>query len=410
MDITPNAKPLTDTSVIVQASHAPVFRGSSSKLFRCNSCGHVLIEGYDSRRLIAIRIECFRCKTITMTDPWPVGEPLPNSLLNLGRAGRIALSDPVDVREGVALSSSSEIERVKGLTGPRAPSRSRWELSRSWLNALETELDILTDGAVQKMAARVRRADRAGNAKYGHIEAPPVWAMARLRSALEAGYVDFGGSDGLAFAYVQTLRDCLDRWHDRPRFSEIARSLCYDFHHAVTTLSIASYLSDHGNHIGITHTSAQQGRSPDLFINVDGYDKLSMEVKCPRALFLPSERLTAADLARKLEKEIKSAAGQITGSGGIVVIGSGRPSDEPDLELTQAIDHIIARGKISRQVAAVSSIQLYSRVPRNQHANERGWTIGGWVHVALNPRFIGPNPVETQHKPDWWAGREVNWL
>jgi hypothetical protein len=271
---------------------------------------------------------------------------------------------------------------------------------------LETELDIFTGGAIQKMVASVKRAHAAGNSTFAQEKSPPVWALAQLHRSLSSGHINLDGLDGIAIAYVQTLRDSLHRWQHHALFSAIARSLCHEFHHAMTAFTVASYLSDHGNNVGITDTSAQRGKSPDLFINVTRNETLSIEVKCPRAFFWPAQRPSKSDIARRIEREIKSARDQITGTaGGVVVIGAGHFSAGFDTELHQCIKEVVGNGPVSKRVAAVAGVAFYSPRIERWDGNGPRITTGGHVHIARNPRFPGPNPVETERPPHGAASR-----
>lgn len=391
---------VTARPVIIQGSIAPVFRGPSGNALRCGGCGHVLVEGYDPRSLIAIDIECYKCKTITRSDQWPKGEPLPTTLVTLGDAGRYLIKGTVDLKDRAAMSCDQEIARVRTSTLPKPQSRAHWELTPDSLMVLETELDVLTDGAIQKMTASAERARGAGNETFAQVKSPPVWALAQLHIALSKGQIDLDGIDGIAIAYVQNLLDSLHRWQHHPLFNVIARSFCHEFHHAITAFTIASYLSDHGNDVGITDTSTQRGKSPDLFINVARHETLSIEVKCPQAFFWPAKRPCKAEIARRIEREVKAARNQITGSaGGVVVIGGGHHAHGFHVDLEECIKDVMGGGRVSRRVAAVADIAFYGAAFDGPDANGPRITSGGRVYIAHNPRFPGPNPVETESRP-----------
>lgn len=381
--------------VIVQGSTAPVFRGPSGDAFHCVGCDHVLVDGYDPRSLIAIDIECFNCKAITRTHSWPIGEPLPKTLVTLGDAGRFLIKGTVDLKDRAAMSCDQEIARVRTATLPKPQSEAQWELSPDSLIALETELDVPTDGAIQKMVARAKRADGAGNTNFAQIKSPLVWALGHLHNSLAKGQINLDGLDGIAIAYVQRLRDSLHRWHHHPLFNVIARSICHEFHHGIAAFTVASYLSDHGNNVGITDTSNQRGRSPDLFINVSRNETLSIEVKCPKAFFWPALPPSKADMIRKIEREIRDARDQITGTaGGVIVIGSGHPVVGFSNEFNECIHEVVGTGRISKRVAAVVGIAFYGARIEGRTASGPRITTGGDVHVVSNPRFPDPNPVD----------------
>jgi len=386
--------------MIIQGSVEPVFRGPSGNAFHCSNCGNILVEGYDPRGLIAIDIECFKCKAITRTHPWPSAEPLPTTLITLGNSGRFLIKGTVDLKDRAAMSCDQEIARVRAGTLPTPQIRLQWELSPDSLMALETELDLLTGGAFQKMVASAKRAQDFGNKTFIQEKSPPVWAITQLHNALSKGQINLDGPDGIAIAYLQTLRDSLHQWQHHQLFNVIARTFCHEFHHAITAFMVASYLSDHGNHIGITDTSAQQGKSPDLFFNVARNETLSIEVKCPQSFFLPAERPRKEEMAWKIERVIKDAGDQITGSaGGVVVIGSGHPVVGFDSELEGCIREIVGSGCVSKRVAAVVGVAFYGVGIEGRDANGPRITSGARICVVRNPRYPEPNPIVTEHRP-----------
>ena len=380
--------------VVIQGGELPVFQGRSTQRFCCGVCSNVLVEGYEPRALIAIDIECFKCKSVTRTEAWPVGEPLPIMLMTLGDAGRFLLKGTVDLREYPAISCDQEIQRITAYTSPRPRLDKDWELSEGSLRLLEAELDVMTGGALSRSAARVARARELGNYNLGQARYPIAWALAHLEQSLRKGALALDGMDGIAIAYLQMLRDALYRWRQHPRFHVIAETLCNDFHHGMTAFTIASYLSDVGNSVGITDTEehAHRGRSPDLFVNVGRAHAISIEVKCPQSFFWPSAIPTSKDISRRLEKEIRNARDQIAGAqeAGIVVIGAGHFSRHFALEVKACLEDVTKMRRISTKVAAVATVCFFG--PTLEPGPEI--SMGGEVNVSLNPRFAKPNPIE----------------
>lgn len=377
--------------IIVQGSSAPVFCGPTGPQFLCKLCGHVLVNGYDPRSLIAIDIKCFKCSHITKTDSWPDDEPLPNLLISLGNLGSILISKTVDVKDKVALSTDHEIARVRGATAPK-PADSKIELSLNELNAIEVELIAVTGGAFEKARASCMRAQAAGNRKFAEDKFPAIWALDQLKRALGTGQIDISGADGISLAYLQIVRDCLGRWRHHPLFSTIARSLCQEseFHHSVTTFIVASYLSDFGNRVGITNAAKQLGRSPDLFINVDRDQTLSIEVKCPKAFFWSQELPPRTHMLRKVTKELREARGQITGkAGGVVVIGAGQISGNFEDDFKACLNETVSGGRASGRIAAVVGVSYRP----TQVASDGILEASAEIFLILNPKYEGKNPI-----------------
>lgn len=147
---------MQDRPCIVQGSLAPVFLGTHPDNLECKSCNLILVKGYNSRALIALDIECFRCKSITRTRIWPVGEPLPIRLVTLGDKGRFLIKGSVDISNGASLSCDQEIQRVNGETQARQPASLEMDFSIEAIGALRIELSLLTEQAFDKALARAK--------------------------------------------------------------------------------------------------------------------------------------------------------------------------------------------------------------------------------------------------------------
>ena len=383
---------------VVQGSLLPVFQGRSAQSFQCSACGHVLVQGYELRCLIAVDIECFKCKSVTRTAEWPDHEPLPMSLVTLGDVGRFLIKGTVDMREGIAaFTCDQEIARVQAHVAPRQKNDSPLELTPESLSTLAIELDLLTDGAIKKMVQSAKRARAAGNASFAASKSPLVWALEQLNRAMAAGEINLDGPDAIAIAFIQTLRDSLRRWRQHPLFHLIAKSLCTEFHHAMTQFTVASYLSDHGNRVGITNTTRQVGRSPDLFINMGANATVSIEVKAPSSFFWPAPQPDTATIQERMERQIKKARKQITGNiGGIVVLGLGYFPTSLHAEVHECIKRLTVSGRVSTRIAAIAAVYFSESRLSIANRTEPRMETGGQVLIALNPRFVGSNPIRTQ--------------
>lgn len=291
------------------------------------------------------------------------------------------------------MTCDQEIARVRAAMSPR-PRDMPWQFSPESLDALEIDVNLLTNNAFARLKGRAELARASGNQAFGPTKAPPVCAVTHLRAAMANRQINLDGPDGVALGYIQTLRDALHRWREHPHFEAIVSSLCNEFHHTMAALTIASYLSDVGNHIGITKANHQAGRSPDLFVNTGRDERLSIEVKCPQAFFFPAEPPGVEKIARRMEREIKDARGQITGrDGGIVVIGAGHFAPPFHAALKQTLGEVCKRGRVSSRVAAVAVVAFMKPTIGRSPTGEARLNTGSHVLVEQNPRFLGVNPI-----------------
>lgn len=390
IDIAPDA-PQNVGPVIVQASKAPVFMGQGAGNLVCKACGQVLVEGYEPRRLIALNLQCGGCNTITRTALWPRGEPLPQKLVTMGDAGHFWLSGPIDISGGIAVTCNQEIARVAAETGVRPPpEHAGFEITPDGLSAVQTRLNLLSDGAFEESLAKTDRAIDLGNDRFPKY--PLAWAVSQLRRGINRNLLKLQGADGVAIVYLQIFLHLVARWQHHPLFALLSKALVHEFHHTMVMLTLASYLADHGNRIGFTDPGTAEGRSPDLFINLGPSDRAVIEVKAPTALQWPNSCPSAERLEGVIEKHLKVARGQITSkSGGIVVVGSLHLSPGFKEMFEGRVESLITRGKVSSRMVAVGGVCL--ALPQFAVVSPAGIysQVAAYAFVRLNPRFKGPS-------------------
>ncbi|WP_124829179.1 MULTISPECIES: hypothetical protein [unclassified Burkholderia] len=206
--------------------------------------------------------------------------------------------------------------------------------------------------------------------------------------------------DRQAMGYLSFVRHFCARWAHHPLFPIIGRSLCNEFHHAMTMLSFASHLADHGTAIGIT-APVQEGQSPDLYINASANDRLSIEVKAPRALFWPSSPPSKDEIEKCVRKELKAARDQLTGSiGGIVVIGGSHSDPAVGVIFAECIEEITKGNRhVSSRIAAVAGVFNTNTLVAGPTPNSPVFNQHVAVTVHLNQKFTGPNPVDPTPRP-----------
>jgi hypothetical protein len=381
-------------TVLVQGSLQPVFRGHTQVSLNCSACGFELVVGYEPRKLIDLGIKCFKCKAITKTDQWPSDEALPHTLVSCGADGFYELAGPADLSKDVAFISDQEIQRIENLTGVRVtvPSNTSLDFSLDGLAALEVEINSLCGNALSKALGDTRRALKKGGENF--IKYPPAWAIIHLQRQIANNSFGVNGVDGIAWAYISSLKLAASRWRHHPLFPSVAKGLVYEFHHSLTLLLIASYLSDHGNQIGFTDASSAMGRSPDLYVNVSPTERLSIEVKTPDELHWPSAVPTSARIEKIIERQARSARDQLTGeAGGVLVLGAFHPTPAFNEVFDMAIKVVTRERQISKRIAAIVGVSI-SPIGMDRFLPDKLRCSAQFkVSVELNPRFNGSNPI-----------------
>jgi hypothetical protein len=268
------------------------------------------------------------------------------------------------------------------------------DVSLEWLDAFRLELDIHTGGRFSSELAAARRSRQSGNKHF--TRCPLAWAVDKLSESIESGIIQTDDDGLAALLYLQQAQHLISRWHKHPLFSSvIAKALCNEYHHTIAMLICCSYLSDVGNPIGITDTPGQDGRSPDLFINLGPLQKVSIEIKAPVALHWPATVPSRDDLERKIDKLLSNAVSQLTGnSGGVVVIGGNHIDANMSSLLEETIQNLVeVRKKAPSVVCAVVGVCGRGNLDLSPDGGASRINSDWKVSVALNPKFQGTNPI-----------------
>jgi hypothetical protein len=378
---------------LVQRSSAPMFRGSGVVEFTCIQCGHLLVEGYQPRQLLAIDLQCWRCGAVSRTANWPDDEPLPHALATIGSVGVYNIGSTVDMRVGGgAVSCDQEIARVRARTGIQAEATTGIDLTDDGFAKLEVRLRLLCDG-FDTCLKRTRTAFARGNTLF--MDFPPAWAFLHLKKSIASGHVDLRGADGVALAYLQIVLVVLSRWQHVDRFPAIQAALLYEFHHSIAQMVFATYMADAGNDIGFSAPHKEGGRSPDLFINGDAFARHSLEVKAPRDLQWPNPAPNAGRLQRIIEAKLKESRGQIESQGGGVLVIGASVADPQFRQLSeQVVRALVESGRVPSRISAIAVVNI-ARHSTITATSPLLYVSTEWdVFAVSNPRYAGDFRLE----------------
>ncbi|MGJ7548487.1 hypothetical protein [Pseudomonas alloputida] len=373
----------------VQGSPAPMFAGDGPVDLKCR-CGQVLVSGYRPRQLSGIALECFQCGATTLSEFWPSGEPLPRTIVTLGRTGRYRLAGTVDIRGKAGFTTDQEIERIGLETSPRPHSEVPLELSHEALHAFENDIDSIANGALKKSMESTTRAFKGGNKRF--LNSPLAWALCHLHRCIDKGEFDLDDEDSrVAISYIQISKHLISRWQHHPLFHTMSKALVLEFPHCITQLLAATYLTEHGNPIGFNDHVKFDGQSPDLFLNANIFETISIEVKAPQDLQWPNAVPSVASLEKIICKQIQKASSQITGAlGGVVVIGASWAKPEGEENFAKALSNLNERKKISTKVAGVVAVCI--RIMGDYYwspMQPMRTSISSNIFTQINLRFAG---------------------
>jgi hypothetical protein len=384
----PNYHGAAEFPRLVQGGTHPLARGAGGASLVC-ACGSVLVEGYDSRQLIALALEC-RCGTVTNTPPWPECEALPNAGVMMRPRERYVVSQPIELRRGV-LIHEGEITRVRGAIGPRRAPEGVFSLEAAALQQLKSDISGGSPDAFAKAEGKVRQALKLSSGQ--ELQYPAAWAFHHIRTQMERGSIDLHRpQDRVALSFLHWMFNNTARWKHHPLFPRFARGLINDFHHEIAMLTAASFLVDAGNQVGFTFEDRAEGRSSDLYVNMNATQRLSIEVKAPKHLHWPCRVPAAGAVERAIERAAKNAKGQVSGaSGALLVVGGFHLSASFAPNLFRTAQHVLEHHRISGSFAAVLTV-CYQPVNVEVMVQKDGAArVDSLVQVHLheNPKYRG---------------------
>jgi hypothetical protein len=200
--------------------------------------------------------------------------------------------------------------------------------------------------------------------------------------------------DANKLSELMTTVSLFDRWRHHPAWPELVTTLAgrTEGQHTVMLLSVASYLADAGNGIGLALHAHGDGRIPDIWIEPILLKRLEIEVKTPQDLRGPRktpltvEEATAI-LSRRLKKAAASKGGQLDAKqSGILAVG-GFHLAPGSLDMLEAAANAVLSRQAGRKThlaaIAVSEISYLLTEGTDIHGNELQS-----IHPRLETRII----------------------
>ena len=304
----------------------------------CVGCGQILLGSVHERQFLEVLVVCPSCGAHNGSPLRNAGEPVPGRSL-LIPPGRYLLGSTVDVIDKpVMAAGEAAITAYVRETGARYG---------DWSGAREVEIgDEMSPESLRSLVRRaidilgdrydsLDRSDRRGLAsttppRRRHRLIEMIRYAEEAASALEThnpeSVIEL---DGNVQAEFYTAMSLLDRWRYHPAWPRLARSLVSpeEVRHTIMTLSIASYLVDAGNGVGIVNDDRAASRIPDIWVAATMVERLELEVKTPQAHWSPGVLPTASEMALLMERQLdragSAARGQIDPKhSGVIGIGA----------------------------------------------------------------------------------------
>lgn len=385
--------------ILTQDSEQPIFECSLEENLYCE-CGQQLLKNISFRQVIGLDIKCFSCQKITRTPSWPHDEPFPsNGVVTIGNSGEFALQGCFTLPQSVSLTCDQEI--IQSSTPSETVTFSTGiGFSIEIMQQFAEELNAFSQGELDKALTRTQKAFDHKNLLY--MDYPPAWGILQIRRVIRDKALHHDShADMAGFSYLHVLGHLLRRWQNHPLISLLSKASIVEFHHTITLLVTASYLTDAGNAVGFTNTPKENTASADLYININATQRLQIEIKAPKELQWPFSTPHPEKLEEFLNKLIRKAKKQINSElGGIIVIGASAFGRKQMHSIDQAIKNLIRKGKVSEVFAGIGRIYTDLQPDFGDTSIEPVTAnVYSRTELHMNQRYAGEANIRIAPKP-----------
>jgi hypothetical protein len=288
-------------------------------------CGASVATNLHPRQLLNIGIDCPLCRRELRTPKRAVGEPIGGRPMHLS-TGRYRIEKTLDVGD-VAIVGTSALAGYGRETGLQIPGVFRptpiWEptaIDAPTIRRLGRELVTLLGTNYAKLHAADLRGRRSAT--------PPRQrqrVIQLIRFAEETEKFGLGGGitiDGDMLSELICLTTMMKRWRNHPGWHVFVQSLTHESEplHSVMLLTVASYLADSNNGVGL-HLETARGKVPDLWLAPGLTERVDVEVKTPQRLRSPDLPLSPEECVDCVVQTMRKASKQLRGANNLLVIG-----------------------------------------------------------------------------------------
>ena len=285
------------------------------------ACGKPVARGLYARQVLDVLIRCNSCGRILRSPAREAGQPIAGIPVRL--VGTFRLSGAIDLTEKpymvVGNTALAGYAREVGRYVPDLYDPGLTPVLTTIDGASVTRLADRLQELLGSRYGRLRRADERGRQSHTpprarHRLVELVQYLRDLASSLDDG--DRSGPaevDGDLLAEAIMLMSVSERWQHHPAWPGLRASLVSESEapHTMMLLTIASYLADADNGIGIHIETGEQGvATADLWIEPDLSQRVDLEIKTPVVLRSPSMQLDRSRSTTVLQRVIKKSARQ----------------------------------------------------------------------------------------------------
>jgi hypothetical protein len=362
---------VSEETHFVQTGDGPVLIGAGPGTLACG-CGHVLVEGYDPARFLAIGLQCARCGTLTSTPALAEGELPPRSAIVAAPSAE-PRTGAMTVPAGVSVVGQAEMARLQALLQPASPGNV-YQISPALLDQAEAAFE----GSLAETAA-----DHALGS-----------AVRFLREAMPGGVRLTDAPTAAAVVRVLGFLHFVATWSRHPLFPAMmatAGARGFDLH-GLTPFAAAHCLMMMGNRVRFPDPGGYPGRIEGFELVAGLADTVAVHIEVFDRFEYPSgQPWDPVRLLGAVSEVLAAAQGRINlRNPGVLVLSPGTALGGFDEALIRAVKEAVSTlGRRNRGLMGVAPVTL-----RLQTLPEPGSVRFGYgIFPIVNRHYRGESAI-----------------
>lgn len=373
-------------------------------------CGRSLGVGLSARQLLDLLVECGECARVLESPRRAPGEPIPGRPVYLPPGGRYLLGGVLDVADKpVALVGRDALVGYARETGRLIPDIYDPGLAPT-ISALGPESLLGVASRLRDLLGDEYESLRDSDEK-GRLSKTPPAARHRILELIDfardsaARCQDLDPRrpveiDGNLLAESLTVLAVAWRWRHHPAWPVLRASLASDGEapHTTMLLTVASYLADAGNGVGIhTNTARQKVSTADIWLEPDLSQRVDLEVKTPIALRGPKASLSEPQAIVILERALKKSGRQRRNTrSNFLVIGGFHLGATFDVVLSTARAMLVLERRRWRTLGGIIVADCGFEAHQSADERSQAFSPAMRVEIALHPGYVGDVSVDVR--------------
>lgn len=376
-------------------------------------CGQVLGTGLYARQFLNILIRCGACARLLQSPVREPGQPIAGRPVYLAPGATYLIGGQLDVVDkpvmmvghqalmGYARETGRRIPDV--YEPPRAPVLT--SLDSESLAGVAVDLKSLLGDDYDRLAAADTRGLQSRTPPAHRHRLIELIEFAQNTSEELSAWDSVGSIslNGDLLAEAITVLAAARRWENHPTWPGLRSSLASESEppHTVMLLTVASYLVDANNGVGVhINTSRQDVTTADMWIEPDLSQRVDLEVKTPLALRGPKAPIAEPHAIAILERVLKKSARQRRNTrSSLLVVGGYHMGQSYEVVVRTAKAMLVLERRKWRGLAGIVIADCTYEAGEAADAQSTQFSPIARVEIVAHPGYNGDLSIDTSAQP-----------